>query len=214
VNFVGHIAIGMRSRRDAPDVEFLVGTALPDFASMARLHLAPDNGPLGRGMALHHEADGVFHRHGWFLDLERELHDALAADGLPRGGALACAHVGVELLLDGELVRDATTGAAVDGVFGAIADPDAAVVATAPAPERMRWRDHLASVAARLDPRDYGNPESVAERLQRITARRPRLAFAPEHVPTVAERLAAVQPRIAADAAVVVDDVAGGVGLR
>jgi hypothetical protein len=208
VNFVGHIAIGLTVGARSSDTEFLLGTALPDFASMARLHLAPADGPLGDGMELHHRADSVFHRHTWFVAFERDVQRDLIDAGVARGGALACAHVGVELLLDGELMREPTTARAVDDVFGAIADPDPAVVATAPPFDRTRWRAHLAGVSARLDVRSYADPLSVAERLHRITARRPRLAFAADDIPIVAERLAAVQPRVAETAREVVDRVA------
>jgi hypothetical protein len=47
----------------------------------------------------------------------------------------------------------------------------------------------------------------VAERLERITAQRPRLAFAPHLVPTLAEHLARAQPQIADSAADVLRSV-------
>jgi hypothetical protein len=214
VNFVGHIAVGRAVHHGVgePDPSFLLGTALPDFAAMARVRLAPADGALGDGMAVHHETDAVFHRARWFLDSEHDLLDDLTAAGLPRGPALACAHVGVELLLDGELVRDRAVAGAVRAVYALMAAPPAAAVAVAPDTQRAHWVETHAGIARRLDPEGYADPETVAVRLQRATSRRPRLAFSPALVPTVAERLAAHQPQVAARAPQVLADVRDALG--
>jgi hypothetical protein len=220
VNFVGHIATGLVARDGGvrhgagdppPDTTFLLGTALPDFAAMARLRLDRVGGPLGRGMQLHHDTDAVFHREGWFLDLEHELLADLVAAGLPRGGALACAHVGVELLLDGELLQNSATATAVMDVYAMIAQPPDAAIVVAPFDARMRWAEHLSGIASRLDPFLYADPISVAQRLHRITESRPRLAFESHHIPTIASRLAELQPRIARSAPEVLARVSVGV---
>jgi hypothetical protein len=210
VNFVGHIAIGVAVDGSPSDTTFLLGTALPDFAAMARLKLdrtrslgtgsLRSGSSLGTGMQLHHDTDAVFHRQGWFLDLERDLLDELTAAGVPRGGALACAHVGVELLLDGELLRTQETADAVLDVYGSLASPPAVALAVVDPARRERWGEHLTGIATRLDPFLYGDPASVAQRLHRITSSRPRLAFEREHVAAVTALLAGVQPRIAASA--------------
>jgi hypothetical protein len=206
VNFIGHIAVG-RIVRGGSETAVLVGAALPDLASMARLHLGAVDGPLGHGVGLHHAADAVFHQQDWFVDTSRGMRDDLTRAGLPRGAALACAHVGVELLLDGELVRDRGTAGAVARVFADIRRPAAGVIAAAPPEASARWRAHLIAVGERLDPRWYADPVFVAERLERITAQRPRLAFAPHLVPTLAEHLARAQPQIADSAADVLRSV-------
>lgn len=202
MNFVGHIAVGraLHDDRAEPDPTFLLGTALPDFAAMAGVRIERGDGALGDGMAVHHETDAVFHREGWFLDSEHDLLDDLTEAGLPRGAALACAHVGVELLLDGELVRDPATARAVRTVYALMAAPPSPAVMVAPDGQRAHWIETLAGIAGRLDPEGYGEPATVAIRLHRVTSRRPRLAFSEALVPTVAARLAAHQPRIAADA--------------
>jgi hypothetical protein len=216
VNFVGHIATGVVVDGSRADTTFLLGTALPDFAAMARLKLdrtgpLGSGGPLGIGMQLHHDTDAVFHRQGWFLDLEHQLLDDLTAAGVPRGGALACAHVGVELLLDGELLRVQETADAVLDVYGSLAAPPEVAMDAVDPSQRVRWGEHLTGIALRLDPFLYGDPTSVAQRLHRITSSRPRLAFEPEHVPTVAAFLAAVQPQIASSAPDVLARVAAAV---
>ena len=162
-------------------------------------------------MQLHHDTDAVFHRQGWFLDLEHHLLDDLTAAGVPRGGALACAHVGVELLLDGELLRVQETADAVLDVYGSLASPPEVALDVVEPAQRERWAEHLAGIALRLDPFLYRDPSSVAQRLHRITSSRPRLAFEPEHVPTVAALLAAVQPQIASSAPDILARVAAAV---
>lgn len=216
MNFVGHIAVGRALRDDGaePDPSFLLGTALPDFAAMARVRLAAGDGALGDGLAVHHETDAVFHREGWFVESEHDLLDDLTTAGLPRGAALACAHVGVELLLDGELIRDPVTARAVRAVYALMAAPPEPAVAVAPDAQRAHWVETLAGIAGRLDPEGYRDPATVAVRLHRVTSRRPRLTFSPALVPTVAERLAAHQPGVAAQAPQVLAGVRRAVGSR
>ncbi|MEX1007256.1 MAG: hypothetical protein WD271_05365 [Acidimicrobiia bacterium] len=211
MNFVGHIAAGLRARASSDDPAFLVGTALPDFAAMGRTRLGPAEGALGGGIALHHATDQVFHSERWFLELEAELRSCLLDDGLPDGAARACAHVGPELLLDGALLDDPTIARGVTTVYRNIASPDDDVVRLAPADERDRWRTHLEGVATRLDPFSYRDAVIVARRLHAITSRRPRLAFDDSLVDTVAVRMTAVQPRVASSSTQVLDRVAGAV---
>lgn len=211
MNFVGHIATGLRAGGDGDDPAFLVGTALPDFASMSRTRLGSAEGRLGGGIALHHATDHAFHAEEWFLDLERALRERFRDDGLPDGTARACAHVGPELLLDGALLGDPSIASGVTTVYERIAAPSNEVVDLVPSPERERWRAHLVGVATRLDPFTYSNPAIVAERLHAITSRRPRLAFDHTLVGAVSIRMTAVQPHIISSAPDVLDRVSGAV---
>ena len=188
VNFVGHIATGLRVRGDEAEAPFLVGTALPDFAAMGRTRLGAAAGPLGGGIALHHATDQAFHADPWFLDFERELRSAFRADGLGDGAARA-RDVGPELLLDGALVENPAIANGVATVYEQIAAPHDDVVDLAPVDQHERWRAHLVGVATRLDPFTYDDATIVAQRLHHITAHRPRLAFSDEHVDAVAARL-------------------------
>ena len=212
MNFVGHIAVGrIVENRPTADAAFLLGTGLPDFAAMARVRIARVEGPMGDGMDVHHQTDAVFHRGHWFLESEHELLADLERASFPRGAALACAHVGIELLLDGELVRDPSTADAVRAVYVLMAAPPESALVAAPLTVRAHWADTLSGIAARLDPEGYGDPHTVAVRLHRVTSRRPRLAFAPDLLPALADRLSAHQPRIAAAAPTVLDGVATAV---
>jgi len=205
VNFVGHIAVGLASGEARP--AFLVGTALPDFASMARTRLGRAHGALGDGIATHHAADHAFHGQPWFLELERELRASLSQAGLPDGAARACAHVGPELLLDGALVDDPDVARAVGSVYDELADPSAVVVDLVAPDERVRWRDHLVGVTRRLDPLRYRDADVVAQRLHAVASRRPRLAFDDDLVDTVAVEMRRVQPHVSASARDVVTNV-------
>jgi hypothetical protein len=207
VNFVGHIAVGLAGGAVRDPSLFLVGTALPDFASMARTRLGPADGALGAGIATHHAADHAFHGQRWFIDLEHDLRAALSEDGLPEGAARACAHVGPELLLDGALVDDPDIVRAVDGVYDELAEPSTVVVELVPPEERGRWRDHLVGVTRRLDPVSYRDTDVVARRLHAVTSRRPRLAFEDELVEAVAVHMRRVQPHVSASAPDVVTSV-------
>jgi len=211
VNFVGHIATGLRAAGDGDDPAFLVGTALPDFASMRRTRLGPAVGTLADGIALPHATDHAIHAEGWFLDLERHLRDGLRRDGLPDGAARACAQVCPELLLDGALLADPSIARGVGTVYEGIAAPSDDVVDLVPDHEREGWRTHLVGVATRLDPFTYGDPAIVAGRLHMITSRRPRLTFDSALVYAVSARMAAVQPHVAASAREVLDRVSGAV---
>jgi hypothetical protein len=208
VNFVGHIAVGASV---ADDTGFLVGTAAPDFASMARTRLrggAAGAGALADGIALHHATDRAFHADEWFLAMEHELRVRLLADGLPDGGARACAHVGVELLLDGVFVHDAEVHHAVARVYEAIGEPSDAVVDLAEPHERVRWHEHLVGISQRLDPMSYSDTDAVGRRLHTIASRRPRLAFPSTMIDVVCEQLRALQPRIRDDAPTVLQRTA------
>jgi hypothetical protein len=178
---------------------------------MGCLRLGPAGGALGSGIAFHHATDHAFHSDDWFLDLGREMREALHGDGLPDGAARACAHVGPELLLDGALLIDVTTADGVTEVWGRIGAPGNDVVDLAPPGERERWRVHLESVATRLDPFSYSDAQVVARRLHAITSRRPRLAFDGALVGVVTRHMAAVQPRIMASAPQILERVCGAI---
>ena len=213
MNFVGHIATGLRLDNGLDGPGFLVGTALPDFAGMGRVRLTRAAGSLGGGVALHHATDHAFHADEWFLELEAELRTTLRAGGLPDGAARACAHVGPELLLDGALFDDSAVARGVNAVYEQIATPGAEIIDLTTADERHRWSTHLSGIAEHLDPCAYRDPATVARRLHRITARRPRLAFGDALVDTVALHMSAVQPRIASSAVNVLDRVAGALAV-
>jgi hypothetical protein len=199
LNFLGHALLATWKR---PEPLFVLGSMLPDFASMTGARLAPHvdgDSPLGQGIAFHHATDDVFHGSSAFLRLMQESMDRLLAAGVGRGPARAIAHIGVELLIDGELLveHDLLAGA----FTGALS--------AAPELEPRFFRDpngHLSyrvlhqRLSAHGAPHDYRNVEAVGRRLARILAPRPRLRLAEGdeiHVQrTLTEVQAAVRPAL------------------
>jgi hypothetical protein len=195
VNFIGHAFVALWH---SAEPSFVLGTMLPDFVGMAGTRLvqgAADHTPLGRGIALHHRTDDVFHGAEPFLQLTHATMERLIADGLARGPARAVGHLGVEMLLDGELLLE----------YEALADVYRSALAAASELDPARFaqpdgHDRLRVLAARLSaygvPYDYRNTEAVAARLVRILARRPRLAISDGFEPAVEAALQGAQRAI------------------
>lgn len=214
MNFVGHVAVAIGHRHTSGGGHhgdgYLLGAALPDLAAMGRFRLLgrPVDGSVARGVDLHHRTDEVFHRHPWFRACTSTVTRRLEAVGLPRGAARACGHVGVELLLDGHLLAaDPGLGPSVQRT---IAEADRRVDDLEPLvaePQRPGWRHHLGRLAGWPVPDDYDEPAAVAARLQRILARRPRLAFDRDGVALVARVLDEQRAAVADGAAALLDDL-------
>jgi hypothetical protein len=221
MNLVGHVAVAVRSDPDAAP-GLLAGAMLPDLAAIARIRLvasAPatpaDDAMRGLtdGIALHHASDAVFHASSWFHRHNQGLRDALLDAGIDRGAARACAHAGLEMLLDGRLVEDHAVVGATDSAFDALSTSGAAraAAAAAVAPgDAAIWLDRLDQLGRSLDPRSYRSAMNVAHRLHRMTRGRARIELRAEHVARVADALGAYRPVVAHDSERVVDDVIQG----
>lgn len=195
MNFFGHSVIA-RARGDAA---FVVGAMLPDFASMLRLRVpASTHQDVAAGIAFHHATDEAFHDAPWFHRTSAAAFAALQAAGMERGSARAIAHIGVEMLLDRALASDAAHRAAY---LAAIAHaPAFAAVAWARPEEPARVEElRRALVTHGVDWHDC-EPVVIAERLQRVLARRPRLAFAPAQLPIVIDWIARTDRQVASTA--------------
>jgi hypothetical protein len=176
VNFVSHLTLAHAVRRQSG---FLLGAMLPDFASMAGVRLQPDGladgglAEVSAGVRHHLRVDDIFHGHPQFLALMAVCVDQLTVAGVPRGPARAAAHVGVELLLDGELGHDPAVVATYEQTvaWGAQAATEWSFHAALP----------LAGLLSRLQehgfPHEYASPEAVAARVVGMFAARPRLAL-------------------------------------
>lgn len=173
MNFVGHIHIALFET--APSDAFLVGSMLPDFASMARVRLSTASGDLAEGIAHHHRTDERFHGAPDFIRLCAEIARELEAAGVPWGGARAVAHVGIEMLLDGDLLDETGTLDAYRRAARRLLDPEVRSLArTADAP---RFEQLLVRLESYGPPLFYRDPALVAERLIRMLESRPRLAI-------------------------------------
>lgn len=202
MNVGGHIAVAAALDLHGDDGGYLLGAALPDLSTMGGFRLlgSTTDALVAEGIRLHHRSDDAFHQHPWFTERNRSLRAELSAAGVPRGAARACSHVGIELLLDGELLDDDIISGATSRAFDAIAPRLDALDPLVGVSEIASWRRHLALLDERRLPTDYADPEAVARRLYRILQRRPRLALPLEVVPVVVEVLAKAQPSIAATA--------------
>ncbi len=188
MNFIGHLHVA-RWIHTAP--AFLFGAMLPDFASMGRVRLGiPADATVRAGVAFHHRTDEAFHHQADFVALMQETLVALSEHGVARGPARAVGHIGVEMLIDGELVHAQGNGDAYVQALqhsGAV-DDDPSV--------DSETRAGLSSVHRRLRahgvPYDYRNTEAVVSRLSRALSGRPRLAISPED----ARKVAIVLPEI------------------
>ena len=192
MNFIGHLHVA-RWRSVAPG--YLLGAMLPDFASMAGVKLGePEDALVRSGIAMHHRTDGAFHHQPVFVSLMQETLLALTERGVARGPARAVGHIGVEMLIDGELVHHEGIDAAYDQAlaFASTLDRDETLTS--------ETRAGLTRVHSRLRahgaPYDYRNTEAVVTRLVRTLSGRPRLAISPEDAREVALELPDVQRRV------------------
>lgn len=208
MNFFGHAVVASWTA-DA-DGHHVLGAMLPDFAGMvggrvddAVLAGAPG---LAAGVALHHATDRVFHVLPVVAGLMRELGEALLAAGCGRGPARAAAHLGIELLLDGELARDAHAHAAYLVALG-VADVPAAVLGPDHAGALATLRARLAAHGV---PTDLADPAVAAHRVVRAIAGRPRLAASPRDAALIGAALTHIQPRVMAATATVMRGVRAG----
>jgi hypothetical protein len=198
VNYFGHAAVSSWSD---PSPGRALGAMLPDFAGMCGAHLGDASDPeIAAGIALHHATDHAFHELAPVTALMHELDGHLARLGCARGPRRAVAHVGIELLLDGMLVGDATYRASY-------------IAALACDPARVAWRD--ADGSARFGmlidrlrgygvPDDLREPAAITSRLARVLAPRPLLAPSPADLRAIGKALVDQQPRVAIAAATIV----------
>ncbi len=186
MNFFAH-ALLAEQRRDNP--AWILGSMLPDFASMAGLRLRgvvtqPRLGAeLRAGVAFHHVCDDAFHGAPIFIALMDGARDELEARGLDGGPALAIGHVGVELLLDGWLVQQRGVPTSYRSALSIAATAADDLVWHPPSFDSPadRFRAMCRRLAGAPVPEAYAQPDFVAERLIRILATRPALAVPPRH---------------------------------
>jgi hypothetical protein len=172
LNYFGHLVV---ARWRSGEVAFHLGAMLPDFCGMVRQPL-PRGLPakVAEGVAFHHRTDEVFHRCPAFRSLCTQSTARLQQLGLERGPARAAAHVGLELLLDGQMVADV---AHCHSYLQALALPQqsAAVLGRPQDPsELLTLVERLLERGVRAE---HFHPEGIAFRLERALSRRRRLAL-------------------------------------
>ncbi|HEX6245726.1 MAG TPA: hypothetical protein VFZ61_32600 [Polyangiales bacterium] len=202
MNFIGHLLVAgwhadAQPRADPQrEAAFGLGAMLPDFASMAGIRPPPvQHAAVTQGVELHHRTDDVFHACPTFVELSRDVFQELVLTGVERGPARAVAHIGVELLIDGELLqREPALGNAYLSALTAFeALPDDAFREADRVP-LARLRQRLVSYGI---PYDYQRPEQVTARLISILGRRPRLALNATAAVSVGLRMPDLKARVA-----------------
>jgi hypothetical protein len=192
VNYFGHAVVASWSS-SPPDGGRALGAMLPDFQAMCGARAASfADAAIAAGVELHHATDAAFHALAPFTGLVRELEARLARAGVSRGPMRAAGHTGIELLLDGALLDDA---AARTAYLAALEHPI----------DGITWRDpgdpaRFAQLHARLRshgvPDDLARPDSVAYRIQRMTAHRPLLRSTAAESDLIRRELAEIAPRV------------------
>lgn len=194
MNFIGHATIALW-RRSEP--AYVLGSMLPDFASMARTRLAHDAGQVHElvadGIALHLRTDDVFHTAPVFTGLLQETLDALSARGVARGTARAVGHIGVEMLIDGELLHASEVGAAY---LDALRAGRELAIGFRDAAGDARWQALRERLLSFGPPHDYRDPDTVLTRLTHVLSARPRLAIDAAAAPIVQAYLPHLQQQV------------------
>jgi len=191
MNFFAHAVVGLWQSEDR---RFLLGTMLPDLSAMLGLRLTGALDPvIDAGIQCHHTTDAAFHGAPHFVRLCAQSMEALTARGVGRGTARAVGHVGSELLLDGMLSHDERAHQAYRDALRLAVDERLTDTLAWPVEQRERMRAGLLRLLAAPIPVGYREPAFVAERLQYILSRRPRLAMQPSDEPHVTAQLEAVR---------------------
>jgi hypothetical protein len=205
MNFFGHAALAADHFAGAEPAlladelaRVCAGAMLPDFLGMLRLS-RPNvrDGSVARGVAFHHRTDEVFHELAAFQRLSRDAFAWLSEHGLPRGPARAVAHIGIEILLDEVLARDA---AARTAYLSALEAPLPALLDFAKTEEAERLAALQRTLLARAALPSTPAAELVAERIARSLSGRPRLAVDARGQQLLGGWVVRARPRVDAEA--------------
>ena len=214
INFFGHCVVAKWFPTDRAEA-YGFGSMVPDFALMARSKLAKPattDAAVADGIALHHRTDAAFHGLPVVLGLMRELGERLAAYGCARGPARATGHIGIELLLDGELASDTSNAQAYisalttqSSVLRWDADDD---VDGAAAMAQLHQRLIAFGV-----PYDLARTDSIVHRLQRMLHDRPRLAPSAQDLLAMQRAIDDLRQRCVVATPTVLRSLRAGLGL-
>jgi len=180
MNFFGHALVAERreATRGPVRAEFVLGSMLPDFASMLRVRPPLLSLPaVQAGLHFHYLTDDAFHGSHSFLEFSGQASSFLRSHGLSRGSARAVAHVGVELLLDAALVTDHANEAYLSAIECALTTRVTDHIEWQSSDGQLRFTHLCHSLATRGAVRADTSPELIAQRLRNILASRPRLAL-------------------------------------
>ncbi len=203
MNFFGHAAV---ARHVDDDPFFVLGAMAPDLLAMCgATGERPTSPRVAAGQAHHLSVDAAFHGSAAFLTLQSWAVRNLIGCGLRRGPARGAAHVGIELLLDGELASDARARAAYDRSLAA-ADGAGQPFHWPEQASGTRWRTLVRRLREGTIPDGYRDPDFVTDRLAGALRGRPRLALTPIESLALRAFLPALQQRVAAHVPALMSD--------
>lgn len=210
MNFFGHTVCAAWTSRGP---RFVLGSMLPDFCSMlgTRLPEIADD-EIAEGVAHHQKVDGAFHYCATFIALSSEVTRALQGKVEKRGTALAVGHVGVELLLDGELaLREETPRRYLDALQAGLTT-DALTWKEEALTSRMR--EMMSMLIEHGLPTSYADVETTSSRLERVLIKRPRLMITEADKPHVLDSMTAIQPKVKAGASQALEEIRAKLGVK
>ena len=210
MNFFGHALVAQRNEatRGAVRAEFVLGSMLPDFASMLRTRPpSTTDAAMGAGLRFHHVTDEAFHGSRAFLEFSGQASSFLTSRGLARGSARAVAHVGVELLLDAALAGERANEAYLSAIESALTLTVSDHIQWVDRDAKMRFSHLCHSLESRGAVQPDTSPELIAQRLRNILADRPRLALDDGGQSVVRDWAMTMRPSILAGAAALLAEV-------
>ena len=215
VNFVGHIAIGVTVDGSRADTEFLLGTALPDFAAMARLKL-DRTGSIGLARCAACSSTTTPTRSST-ARVGSSISSTTCSTTSPRPECRAAARSRAR--------TSASSSCSTASCCAPRTPPPRSSTSTArwrhrrrsrstssTARNATRWAEHLSGIAAAPRPVPLRATPTRSPSACTASRRRDRGSrSSPSRSPTIAALLAAVQPQIAASAPDVLARVAAAV---
>jgi len=205
LNFFAHSVVACWSNEEPL---FVLGSMLPDLAAMLGLRLGEVHDPqLKAGIDCHVATDAVFHGTAHFLQHCQTCVEDLVQRGVGRGTARAVAHVGFELVLDGWLCQQTTALQGYERALQWAQEPAWADALALSSEQRQRLLRGVAQLASAPIPQRYREPLFVADRMEFILRRRPRLAMQPADLPHVQDRMQQLHGHIGDIAPALLSDV-------
>lgn len=190
MNYLGHAALAI-ARAENP--RFVLGAMLPDLYSMMRVRGDRVNDPdLMLGVDFHIRTDALFHQTETFISLNRNALAKLRERNVSRGPARACAHIGVEMLIDAVLVRDQ---AVLGGYLLALCAGVESRTLFEPHPQQVqdRLRGLCQHLVLRREAVHATEKQHLVERLGHALRGRDRLCPSPQELEAIAEYLSTDQ---------------------
>ncbi len=189
MNYFGHAAVAHLRRRDPA---FVLGAMLPDLVPMAGVAVPKvlADRRLSEGLSFHIATDSVFHETPSFVHWNRQALLDLRALGVSRGPARACAHMGVEMLIDAELSKNGDFYSSYERAL-TIGVEDAELLSPMGRADLRKARGLFAHLLERGRSVFEPSFERFALRLGRTLAHRPRLAPSRTELDLIANYLSA-----------------------